>query len=79
MTNASQSFVETNTPRYISKTDAVYNNRTTYTVIARLIREGKIAVHLVDGKIMIDGDEAAREIANFKNRRLVTPAVRSLF
>ena len=66
-------------PRYVSKTEAVYENRSNYSMIGRLIKEGKIAVHLVEGRIMLDGDEAAREIAKFKNRSVPRPAVRDLF
>jgi hypothetical protein len=68
MSNATQRFSNTITPKYITKTDAVYDNRTNYSVISKLVKEGKIALHLVDGKIMLDADEAAREIAKIKNR-----------
>jgi hypothetical protein len=79
MNNVSHTFVEIS-PRYVSKTEAVYENRANYTMIARLIKEGKIAVYLVKGKIMLDGDEASREITKFKNRSVARPAVRaSLF
>jgi hypothetical protein len=68
MANAFQTSTDALKPRYITKTEAVYDYRTNYGVIGRLIKEGKIALHLIDGKIMLDGDEAAREITNFKNR-----------
>jgi hypothetical protein len=42
--------------RYISKTDAVFENHTYYGAISKLVKEGKIALHLVDGKIMLDAE-----------------------
>ncbi len=74
MTTASHSVADVSI-RYVSMTDAVYENRTTYSVISRLIKDGKIAVHLVAARIMLDGDEAAREIVKFKNRSVLLQAV----
>jgi hypothetical protein len=62
---------ETIKTRYISKTDAVFENHTYYGAISKLVKEGKIALHLIDGKIMLDADEAAREIAKFKTRSII--------
>jgi hypothetical protein len=79
MSNVSHGFSDISS-MYISKTEAVYENRSNYSVISRLIKEGKIAVHLVEGRIMLDRAETAREIARFKNRSVARPAVRaSLF
>ena len=64
----SNAFAEIIKTRYISKTDAVFENKTYYSAISKLVKEGKIALHLIDGKIMLDADEAAREIAKFKSR-----------
>jgi hypothetical protein len=74
MSNAAQNLSNTITPKYISKTDAVYDNRTNYSVISKLVKEGKIALHLVDGKIMLDAEEASRETAKSK-RRYVRPSL----
>lgn len=42
----------------VSRTDYMYSRRVTYSSIKRGIREGKIACHLENGKILIDAEEA---------------------
>jgi predicted site-specific integrase-resolvase len=42
----------------VTRTDYMYSKRVTYSAIARDIREGKIECHMIDGKILIDEDEA---------------------
>lgn len=64
----SNAFAEATKTRWITKTDAVFENKTYYSAISKLVKEGKIALHLINGKIMLDADEAAREITKFKNR-----------
>ena len=41
-----------------SRTEYMYEKRVTYAAIATGIREGKIAWHLDDGKVLIDFEEA---------------------
>jgi hypothetical protein len=54
--------------RAITKTEAVFENRCQYNLIAKLISDGFVSVHLIDGKVMLDGDEVAREIAKYYAR-----------
>jgi hypothetical protein len=54
--------------RAISKTEAVFENRCQYNLIAKLISDGRISLHLIDGKVMLDGDEVAREVARYFSR-----------
>jgi hypothetical protein len=68
MSNVARGLPETNKPCYITKTDAVYDNRTTYSVISKLVKEGKIALHLINGRIMLDAEEVTREVGKIKNR-----------
>jgi hypothetical protein len=48
----SNAFAETTHTRWITKTDAVFANKTYYGAISKLVKEGKIALHLIDGKII---------------------------
>lgn len=56
------------TPRYISRTEGMYENRCQMVVIGKLIKEGKVALHLIDGRIFVDGDELARAIDVYRTR-----------
>ena len=48
-----------NTPKtFIARMDFSYKHRVAYSTLARCIREGKIALHLINNKVLIDEEEA---------------------
>jgi hypothetical protein len=55
-----------------SRTEYMYEKRVTYAAIATGIREGKIACHLDDGKVLIDFDEADEYFRQKKSAKLGT-------
>jgi hypothetical protein len=57
----SLAFKPDETKKYATKTEIRYMLRTTYNRIADAIRTGKLAIHLIDGKIQINVAEA-REV-----------------
>jgi hypothetical protein len=56
---------------YATKGELHYGLRISYERIAKAIREGKLAVHLIDGKVQIEVKEAIEV--------LLTPRQRDLF
>jgi hypothetical protein len=55
--------------KYISKTEAVVIHRTHHFTLAKLINEGKIELHLIDGRVMLDAEEVTREIQNVRLKK----------
>jgi hypothetical protein len=43
---------------FIARMDFSYKHKVAYSTLAKAIREGKIELHLIDGKIQIDEEEA---------------------
>ena len=54
----SLAFKADNIPEYASKTEVHYMYRVPMYAIAKAIREGKLAIHLIDGRIQINVAEA---------------------
>jgi hypothetical protein len=54
-----------------SRTEYMYEKRVTYAAIATGIREGKIACHLEDGKVLIDFEEADEYFRRKRAAKLV--------
>jgi hypothetical protein len=44
--------------KFIARMDFAYKHKVPYSTLAKAIREGKIALHLIDRKIVIAEDEA---------------------
>ena len=55
-----------------SRTEYMYDRRVTYASIGIGIREGKVACHLEDGKILIDFEEADEYFRQKKIAKLGT-------
>jgi hypothetical protein len=53
-------FKETEQHEFGTKADVHYRFRVTYDRISTAIRAGKLAIHLIDGRIMLDLAEAAQ-------------------
>jgi hypothetical protein len=59
------------TQEYVTKTELVYMLRTTYHTISHAIRTGRLAIHLIDGKIKINLAEAKEVLPrSIRNRDL---------
>jgi hypothetical protein len=56
-----------NEKKYITRSGAHYKYRISFNTIARLIRERKVALHLIEGKVMLEADEVAREIIKLRS------------
>jgi hypothetical protein len=54
----SLAFNSNETQEYATKTEVHYMLGVTYGKIAEAIRTGKLAIHLIDGKIQINVEEA---------------------
>jgi hypothetical protein len=55
-----------------SRTEYMYEKRVTYAAIANGIRDGRIACHLEEGKVLIDFDEADEYFRQKKVAKLGT-------
>jgi len=56
---------------WVTKTEAHHDNRVPFSLLARFIKEGRIAAHLINGKIMLDADEVAAVVQKYRNRVVV--------
>jgi hypothetical protein len=54
----SLTFQNTEAPKYGTKTDIHYMLKISYVKIAEAIKDGRLAIHLIDGKIQINISEA---------------------
>lgn len=54
----------------VTRTEYMYSKRVSYGAIARGIRDGKITCHLIDGKILIDDEEADEYFAKKREAKL---------
>ena len=57
--------------RLVSKTEAHYENRVSFGLLDRFIKEGRIGVNLINGKIMLDADEVVGVVQKYRNRVVV--------
>ena len=56
----SLAFQDDKVPEFGTKTDVHYRFKISYVKIAEAVREAKIALHLIDGKIYINMAEAQK-------------------
>jgi predicted site-specific integrase-resolvase len=63
----SLAFKPDETPEYATKTEIHWMLKVSYGKIAEYIRTGKLAVHLIDGKIQINVEEAKRVLIKPRN------------
>ncbi len=65
--------------KYITKSDAHFKYRVAWGVVSKLITEGKLALHLHEGRIMLDAEETDRVLRAYKkksrNRCYAHPAI----
>jgi hypothetical protein len=54
---------------FIARMDFSYKHKISYSTLAKCIREGKIALHLIDGKIQIDEAEALAVLSKIVRRQ----------
>jgi hypothetical protein len=60
------------TPQYATKTETHYLLRVPMSAISKAIREGKIELHLIDGKIQLNVTEVQQLFAKKKKNDLFT-------
>ena len=58
---------------FILRLDFAYKHKVPYSTLAKAIREGKIELHLIDGKIQINEEDALAVTSKIvrRHRRLV--------
>lgn len=58
---------ETASQEYATRTEAHYILHVPYSAIGRAIRDGKLTLHLIEGKIQINMEEARKVLVRRKN------------